>query len=130
LRLLADLADTTTLSAQLSAVFAGRLAPQTVHDPGRVLTDIAVMIADGGECISDIATLADQPGVFGPVASDTTCRRVLDGIDDVDLAASLGRVRRRARLPGRSGPRSPGRRCRPRWWPGRRCWPGTGGRCW
>ena len=86
-RLLADLADRTTLTAQLSTVFAARTAPQTTHDPGRVLTDLAVMIADGGECISDIATLADQPGVFGPVASDTTCWRVLDGIDAADLGA-------------------------------------------
>ncbi len=41
------------------------------------------MIADGGECISDIATLADQPGVFGPVGSDSTCWRVLDSITAV-----------------------------------------------
>ena len=54
------------------------------------------MIADGGECISDIATLADQPGVFGPVASDTTCWRVLDGIDAADLA-SIGTARAAAR---------------------------------
>ncbi len=86
-RLLADLADRTTLTAQLSAVFAARTAPQTAHDPGRVLTDLAVMIADGGECISDIATLADQPGVFGPVASDTTCWRVLDAVTAQDLGA-------------------------------------------
>ena len=86
-RLLADLADRTTLTAQLSAVFAGRVAPQTLHDPGRVLTDIAVMIADGGECLSDIATLVDQPDVFGPVASDTTCRRVLDAVANADLDA-------------------------------------------
>ncbi len=75
------------LTGQLSAVFAARVVPQTAHDPGRVLTDVAVMIADGGECISDIATLADQPGVFGPVASDSTCWRVLDSIGDVELAA-------------------------------------------
>lgn len=86
-RLLADLADRSTLTAELSAVFAGRVAPQTLHDPGRVLTDVAVMIADGGECLSDIATLADQPGVFGPVASDSTCWRVLDAVEDADLAA-------------------------------------------
>jgi Transposase DDE domain group 1 len=86
-RLFADLADATTLTAQLSAVFAGRVAPQTAHDPGRVLTDLAVMIADGGECISDIATLADQPGVFGSVASDTTCWRVLDAVTADDLGA-------------------------------------------
>jgi Transposase DDE domain group 1 len=86
-RLLADLADRSGLTAALSAVFAGRTAPQTAHDPGRVLTDLAVMIAEGGECLSDIATLADQPGVFGPVASDSTCWRVLDAITEADLIA-------------------------------------------
>jgi hypothetical protein len=85
-RLLADLADATTLCAQLSSVFASRTAPQTAHDPGRVLVDLAVMLADGGECISDIATLADQAEVFGPVASDSTCWRVLDSITDHDMA--------------------------------------------
>lgn len=86
-RLLADLADQATLTAQLSAVFTGRTAPQTAHDPGRVLVDLAVMIADGGETISDIATLADQVAVFGPVASDSTCWRVLNSITSTDLAA-------------------------------------------
>jgi hypothetical protein len=84
-RLLADLADQTTLTARLSAMFASRTAPQTAHDPGRVLIDVAVMIADGGECISDIAALADQPAVFGPVASDSTCWRVLDSVTEADL---------------------------------------------
>jgi hypothetical protein len=91
-RLVGDLADRRTLTAQFCAVFAGRVARQTVHEPGRVLTDVAVMIADGGECISDIATLADQPGVFGPVASDSTCWRVLDAITEEDLAA-IGQAR-------------------------------------
>jgi hypothetical protein len=85
-RLLADLADRTTLTGQLSAIFASRVAPQTAHDPGRVLVDVAVMLADGGECISDIATLADQAEVFGPVASDSTCWRVLDAVTEADLA--------------------------------------------
>lgn len=95
-RLLADLADQTTLTGQLSAVFAHRVAAQTAHDPGRVLTDLAVMIADGGQAISDIATLADQPGVFGPVASDSTCWRVLNSIGTGELnelAAARGRTR-------------------------------------
>ncbi len=86
-RLLADVADTTTLTGQLTAVFARRTAAQTAHDPGRVLVDLAVMLADGGECISDIATLADQAAAFGPVASDSTCWRVLNSITDVDLDA-------------------------------------------
>lgn len=95
-RLIADMADRSTLTARLSAVFADRRAPQTLHDPGRVLTDVAVMIADGGECISDIATLVDQPGVFGPVASDTTCRRVLDAVTAADHGA-IAQARAQAR---------------------------------
>ncbi len=84
-RLLADVADATTLTGQLSAVFAGRSAPQAAHDPGRVLVDLAVMLADGGETISDIATLGDQSSVFGRVASDSTCWRVLNAITTADL---------------------------------------------
>lgn len=95
-RLLADLADQSTLTAQLSGVFANRVAPQTAHDPGRVLADLAVLIADGGEAISDIATLADQAAVFGPVASDSTCWRVLNAITAADLDA-IGQARAAAR---------------------------------
>jgi hypothetical protein len=86
-RLLADLADRTTLTAQLSTVFASRTAPQTAHDPGRVLVDVAVMLGDGGECISDIATLVDRADLFGGVGSDSTCWRVLDSIGAADLDA-------------------------------------------
>lgn len=70
--------------------------PQTEHDPGRVLADLAVAIADGGECISDIATLADQPGLFGATASDSTVWRLLSRLTDADLAA-LGSARAAAR---------------------------------
>lgn len=86
-RLLADLADRCTLTAELSEVFAGLVAPQTLHDPGRVLVDLAVMIADGGEAIRDIATLVHQPAVFGPVASDSTCWRTLKQIDTAVLTS-------------------------------------------
>jgi len=40
-----------------------------------VLTDLAVMIADGGETIADIAVLADQRGLHGSVGSSATCWR-------------------------------------------------------
>jgi Transposase DDE domain group 1 len=91
-RLLADLADRTTLSGRLSELFVARRAPQTAHDPGRVLVDVAVMLADGGECISDIATLADQADLFGVVGSDSTCWRVLDSISAADLDAIAAEV--------------------------------------
>jgi hypothetical protein len=86
-RLLADLAERTTLTAELSAGLAALSRPRSQHDPGRVLVDLAVAVAEGAECISDIAVLADQPGLFGAVASDSTVWRLLDQLDDPKLAA-------------------------------------------
>ncbi|MGH3999859.1 MAG: hypothetical protein ACRDTJ_20640 [Pseudonocardiaceae bacterium] len=43
-----------------------------VHDRGQVLADTAVLIADGGRVLSDLAMLRDQAQLFGPVASDPT----------------------------------------------------------
>src|SRR5829696_3816410 len=53
-RLLADLADRTTLTGEVSGVLAGLSRPRASHDPGRVLVDLAVAVADGAECISDV----------------------------------------------------------------------------
>ena len=86
-RLLADLADRTALTAELSAALAGLARPRAMHDPGRVLVDLAVAVADGAECISDVAVLADQPGLFGPVASDSTVWRLLAQLGAPQLAA-------------------------------------------
>jgi hypothetical protein len=46
----------------------------------RVLADTAVLIADGGRVLSDLATLRDQGELFGPVASDPTLWRTLSEI--------------------------------------------------
>src|SRR5512147_1372998 len=89
-RLLADLAERTTLTGQLSAVLAGLFRRRAKHDPGRVLVDLAVAVADGAECISDIAVLVDQPGLFGSGASDSTVWRLLDQIGQPELAAVAG----------------------------------------
>jgi hypothetical protein len=81
-RLLADLAEASTLTGRLSLALTSLATPQTAHDPGRVLADLAVAIADGAECISDIAVLSDQAAVFGAVASDSTVWRLLDRLDE------------------------------------------------
>jgi hypothetical protein len=57
----------------------GREQPGRVrHRAGKVLADLAVMLADGGDCLSDLAALRDQPGLFGPVASTPTAWRVIE----------------------------------------------------
>jgi Transposase DDE domain group 1 len=86
-RLLADLADATGLTGSFGDALH-RLRPRgTGHDPGRTAVDLAVMLADGGEAIADLALLRDQPGVFGPVASTPTAWRLLADIGPAALAA-------------------------------------------
>ena len=50
------------------------------HDPGRVIRDLAVMLVDGGECVSDLAAVREQDALFGEVASDSTAFRMVDRI--------------------------------------------------
>ena len=45
------------------------------HDPGVVLTHLAVAMADGADCLSDMAVLKEQSELFGPVASVATAWR-------------------------------------------------------
>ncbi len=86
-RLLADVADALGLTAGLSAAMAPTRQRRSAHDPGRVLVDLAVMVADGGTSLSDLKVLRDQPDLFGSVASDPTAWRVLDSIDADAMAA-------------------------------------------
>ncbi len=90
------LADRTGLTAELSKAMARRsFVPR--HDRGRVLADVAVMLADGGEAIADIDVLRHQDGVLGPVASPPTVWRTLDEVTPGRLkkiATARARVRR------------------------------------
>ncbi|KUL61218.1 hypothetical protein ADL28_16035 [Streptomyces violaceusniger] len=97
-RLLADFADATGLAGTFTDALR-RLRPRgTGYDPGRIAVDLAVMLADGGEAIADLALLRDQHEVFGPVASTPTAWRLLADIDTSTLAA-LRAARAAARAP-------------------------------
>jgi hypothetical protein len=96
--LLALTAERLGLTDGLSAVLAGTRERRSAHDPGRVLCDLAVMAADGGCCVSDLAVLAGQPALFGEVASVSTARRVLLGVGERELdGIREARARARAR---------------------------------
>jgi hypothetical protein len=64
-RLLADLAEATGPQAAFSPALAPSRQRGGWHDPGRVALDVAVLLADGGQTISDLAVLRDQPDLFG-----------------------------------------------------------------
>jgi hypothetical protein len=64
---------------------------------GQVLVDLAVAIADGARSISDLASLRDQPCLFGPVASTATAWRALDRVSEKHLGLlRTGRAQARA----------------------------------
>ncbi len=81
-RLLSDLADSVGLTRGLSQAMAPTKQRRRGHDRGQVLVDLAVTIADDGEAITDLATLRDQPELFGDVASTPTAWRTLGAIDE------------------------------------------------
>jgi hypothetical protein len=58
-----------------------------VHDPGKVVADLAVTLALGGDCLADIALVRAEPGVFGLVASDPTVSRTIARLADNSAAA-------------------------------------------
>jgi hypothetical protein len=95
-RLLAEMAEATGLVEAMSEAMAPTVLRRRHHDPGQVLVDLAVTIADGGDCLSDLAVLRNQPSLFGAVASTPTASRVVDAVDAERLGAIRG-ARARAR---------------------------------
>jgi hypothetical protein len=96
---LRELADRLGLTDALS-VAAGPSCPAGLgHDPGAVLRDLVVTLADGGDDFSAIEVLRGQADLMGAVASDSTAwRRVADLAGDelaiarLDTARAAGRA--------------------------------------
>jgi hypothetical protein len=96
--LLARVADKLGLTKALSLRLAAIKRRRRGHDPGRVIRDLAVMLAGGGECVSDLGAVRDQQALFGPVASDSTAFRVVDRIaSEPELLEALRSAHARAR---------------------------------
>ena len=72
----------TGLGRGLSQGLSRWRAPRAVHDPGKIVADLAAAVALGGDCLADIAVLREQPDLAGPVASDPVVSRLVR-----DLAA-------------------------------------------
>src|ERR687893_460905 len=96
--LLAQAADRLGLTKALSLRLGAIKQRRRGHDPGRVICDLAVMLADGGECVADLGGVRDQEALFGPVASDSTAFRVVDRVAaDPTLLDALRAAHARAR---------------------------------
>ena len=89
------------LGQALSAALSGWRKPLAVHDPAKVVLDLAVTLALGGDCLADIALLRSEPGLYGQVASDATVSRTISALAAdapaalaaIDTARAVGRAR-------------------------------------
>lgn len=86
--LLTETVAATGLGRELSAALAPWRKPSAVHGPAKVVLDLAVMLALGGDCLADVALLRAEPGVYGSVASDPTVSRTITALA-ADLPAAL-----------------------------------------
>ena len=98
-RLLTETSGVTGLGNELSQALSTWRRPGSVHDPGKIILDLAVCVALGGRCLSDLSLLRCDKEVFGPVASDpTVCRLVGTLADHVEaVEAAVNRARRTVR---------------------------------
>ncbi|MGA4949230.1 IS1380 family transposase [Streptomyces lydicamycinicus] len=76
--LLVETVRKTGLDRAVSAALEPWRKPRAVHDPGKILLDLALAVAMGGDCLTDITMLRAEPDIFGPVASDPTVSRLVD----------------------------------------------------
>ena len=84
-------AATVGLDQALSDALAPWRRPLARHDPGKIVLDLAISLAMGGDCLADIGQLRAHPQVFGPVASDPTVSRCIDTLA-ADAPAALAAI--------------------------------------
>lgn len=90
--LLLQTAAVSGLDRALREQLAPWRADRARHDPGKVVLDLAVAVALGGDCLADLAVVRAQPQLFGPVASDPTVSRLIATLAN-DAPASLEALR-------------------------------------
>jgi hypothetical protein len=97
--LLKETSRVTGLGRGLSRALSPWRPVRASHDPGKVLLDVALAVALGGDCLADVAAIRSQPQVFGTVASDPTISRVFAALalDVDDAVAAIRDVRADAR---------------------------------
>ncbi|MFJ9249925.1 transposase, partial [Streptomyces sp. NPDC101776] len=76
--LLVETVRKSGLDTAISTALTPWRKPRAVHDPGKILLDVALAVALGGDCLADVGMLRAEPAVFGPVASDPTVSRLID----------------------------------------------------
>jgi Transposase DDE domain group 1 len=90
---LAETLRVTGLGEGLAGALARWRAPRAVHDPGKIIADLALALALGGDCLADVAVLRAQPELAGPVASDPVVSRLVAALA-AEGPRALGAIRK------------------------------------
>jgi len=78
--LLVETVRKSALDTAISAALTPWRKPRAVHDPGKILLDVALTVALGGDCLAGVGMLRTELAVFGSVASDPTVSRLVDAL--------------------------------------------------
>lgn len=109
--LLTKTAEVTGLAGELAQALKPWRKPTAVHHPGKVLTDLAVTLALGGDCLADAAVVRSEPDVYGRVGSEATISRTVTALatdaDKVLKAIAVARRAARARAWKAAGDQAP-----------------------
>ncbi len=97
--LLTETVHTSSLGHHLKTALAPWKKPFAVHDPAKVLLDLAITLGLGGDALSDTTAVRDEPDLYGPVASNPTITRIVQTLaGDVDRGlAAINQARAAAR---------------------------------
>jgi hypothetical protein len=98
--LLLRTAEKVGLTSAMSWALSPWRKALAVHDPGKIVLDLAIAIALGGDCLADIGMLRAQPAVFGAVASDPTVSRTITTLAQ-DAPTTVRALRYARATPGR-----------------------------
>ena len=99
--LLVATAGKVGLDRALSEALAPWRKQWAVLDPGKILLDLAISVAIGGDCLADISVVRAEPAVFGRVASDPTVSRLIDALAAAPEAALAAINQARVAVRGR-----------------------------
>lgn len=88
------------LDRALSQALAPWMRPSAVHEPGKIILDLAIALSIGGDCLADIDQVRAEPALFGLVASDPTVSRMIatlagdcdKALSAIDSARAAGRA--------------------------------------
>jgi hypothetical protein len=97
--LVSEVLRVTGLESGLSRGLSRWRPARAVHDPGKVIADLAVAVALGGDCLADIGVLRAEPELYGPVASDPVVSRTIGALaaDPVRAVKAIRAARAQAR---------------------------------